>query len=91
MLKASYIFYNIKTDYTHVFNYLIKNRNEKFSTRLFDSVASVGFGLISICCFYGIWSAEEVYFSQADDFSRGENAWLCVVLEIYKLILKCAY
>ena len=66
---------------------LFQNRNHGFRKRFLDAICTVGFGLIAVCSFYGIWEVEEVYFQHRQGFndtaideSRGKNAWDCVVL-----------
>ena len=50
--------------------------------RLLDAVSTVAFGLIGVCSFYGIWSAEEVYFLQhRGESERAKNALECVVIK----------
>ena len=60
-------------------------------------MCTVGFGLIAVCSFYGIWEVEEVYYQNRQGFNdtlieefRGKNSWDCVVCKI-KINDYCSY
>ena len=70
----------------YVSNKQFQNRDHGLQKRFLDGVCTVGFGLIAVCSFYGIWEVEEVYFQHRQGFNdtaikelRGKNSWDCVV------------
>ena len=70
-----------------------QSRDHSLQKRFLDGVCTVGFGLIAVCSFYGIWEIEEVYYQHrqgsndtAIEELRGKNSWDCVVYQLRYLI-----